>query len=70
MQSEAAKSWKTAAAYNVTCKTHSAWHGAGILWDEQSLAEICVHVQVARTPETLQIHCKVLSCLGVIYFDK
>lgn len=69
MQSED-DSWKTAAANSVTCKTYSARCGAGILWDEQSLAEICVYVQVARMMETLQICCKVLSSLEVIYSDK
>lgn len=52
MQSEEDDSWKTAAANNVTCKTYLAWYGAGILWDEQSLAEICVYIQIARMIET------------------
>lgn len=70
MQSEVDKSWETADANNVASKTYSAWHGAGILWDEQSLAEICVYVQVARITEIQQIHPKALSSLEAIYFDK
>lgn len=44
-------------------KTYSAWHSVVILWDERSLAEIFVYVQVARMTETLQD-------LEVIYFAK
>lgn len=69
-QSVEDKSWKTVVANNVACKTYSALHGAGILRGEQSLAEICVYVQVARMTETLPICCKVLSSLKVIYFYK
>lgn len=52
MRSEVDKSWEIAAANNVTSKIYSAWHGVNILCDEQSLAEICVYVQVVTMTET------------------
>lgn len=39
-----------------------------LVWSGLCRAEVCV--QVARMTETLQIRCKVLSSLELIYFDK